>query len=408
MTSSPVHQDMPLLDRSKQDMPFCVHCLASQAQHTAGTCLSGRTRQSSVFAGITELPRPGVFTDDTQMTLFTAEGLISAVGQGLLRMPSSGEPPRLSDDATAILHQSYLRWLFTQQTGSRHKVYPRVQSSGWLSSHKGLHRREAPGMTCLGALASGEIGTRKVALNNSKGCGGVMRVAPAALIVHSAWPEESAERRAALAYEVGCCAAAITHSHPAGFQSGGVLAAILSYILSGEDLLPAIELSLKFLRMEDNHAETLKCVDLSVQLGLERKASLESRRDGTVSTVEEKKGQLIVADIERIGGGWIGEEALGIALYCCIVAGRDFESGLVWSVNHSGDSDSTGAIAGNILGALFGLESIPERWLNALDMRDLVNEVAEDLHSCSHDWASEQVRSGNYPPLIKEHSGTSA
>ena len=354
------------------------------------------------FAGITELPQSGGFTDDTQMTLFTAEGMISAVGQGLLQMPPLGSPPAVSKEATSMLHQSYLRWLATQQTECRHPLSQKVQSLGWLVSHRGLHRREAPGMTCLSALEGDRIGSRREVLNNSKGCGGVMRVAPAALVVHSVWPGETPDRRAAFAYEIGCVAAAITHSHPAGFQSGGVLAAIISYILSGEELLQAIKLSLDILAKEEDHTETLNCVDLSVRLGTERKAKLSlnssDKESGATGTPEMAKS--IANEIKSIGGGWVGEEALGIALYCCTLAGGDIEAGLVWAVNHSGDSDSTGAIAGNILGALLGVESIPTRWSEVLDMSELVKEVANDLCEASFEWAGESVKSGKYPPLV--------
>jgi hypothetical protein len=51
----------------------------------------------------------------------------------------------------------------------------------------------------------------------------------------------------------------------------------------------------------------------------------------------------------------------------------------VLAVNHSGDSDSTGAIAGNILGTLHGEASIPAAWLEELELRDVVAEVADDL-----------------------------
>jgi ADP-ribosylglycohydrolase len=55
----------------------------------------------------------------------------------------------------------------------------------------------------------------------------------------------------------------------------------------------------------------------------------------------------------RLGGGWVGEEALAIAVTCAIGA-PDFHDGVLAAVNHSGDSDSTGAIAGNLLGAIGG------------------------------------------------------
>ena len=76
---------------------------------------------------------------------------------------------------------------------------------------------------------------------------------------------------------------------------------------------------------------------------------------------------------------WVGEEALAIAIYCALVAGDDFDFGVRLAVNHGGDSDSTGAIAGNILGALLGRRSISDKWLEKLELRDAIEQVATDL-----------------------------
>jgi ADP-ribosylglycohydrolase len=67
-----------------------------------------------------------------------------------------------------------------------------------------------------------------------------------------------------------------------------------------------------------------------------------------------------------------------IALYGSLIA-DDFEQAVLLSVNHSGDSDSTGAITGNICGALYGVESIPSRWLEAVELRKEIAELAVDL-----------------------------
>jgi ADP-ribosylglycohydrolase len=85
-----------------------------------------------------------------------------------------------------------------------------------------------------------------------------------------------------------------------------------------------------------------------------------------------------LGDVESLGGGWVGEEALAIALYSAIVA-PDFERGLRIAVNHGGDSDSTGSLTGNLLGALYGVEVIPERWLRDLELKDVIEELAVDL-----------------------------
>ena len=83
--------------------------------------------------------------------------------------------------------------------------------------------------------------------------------------------------------------------------------------------------------------------------------------------------------IQQIGGGWVAEETLAIAVYCCAKHFDDFEKAMIASVNHGGDSDSTGAVTGNILGAAIGYEAIPEHFKADLQLHDVILHVADDL-----------------------------
>jgi ADP-ribosyl-[dinitrogen reductase] hydrolase len=60
---------------------------------------------------------------------------------------------------------------------------------------------------------------------------------------------------------------------------------------------------------------------------------------------------------------------------------ESFEECLVKTVNRGGDADTTGAIAGGIAGARYGLAAIPRRWLQALDgtLREELSGLAEEL-----------------------------
>ena len=49
------------------------------------------------------------------------------------------------------------------------------------------------------------------------------------------------------------------------------------------------------------------------------------------------------------------------------------------AVNIDGDSDSTGAIAGNLLGVLNGEDAIPEKWRKNLREYAIVSQIADDL-----------------------------
>ena len=88
-------------------------------------------------------------------------------------------------------------------------------------------------------------------------------------------------------------------------------------------------------------------------------------------------------NIHELGEGWVAEETLGIALYCALRHQDDFSAGVIAAVNHSGDSDSTGAVTGNILGALLGYGAIADQWKNGLELSDVILEMADDLcHGC--------------------------
>lgn len=88
-------------------------------------------------------------------------------------------------------------------------------------------------------------------------------------------------------------------------------------------------------------------------------------------------------NIHQIGEGWGGEETLGIALYCSLKYQNDFSKGVITAVNHKGDSDSTGAVTGNILGALLGYAAIEDKWKKDIELSDVIWEMADDLcHGC--------------------------
>jgi ADP-ribosylglycohydrolase len=91
------------------------------------------------------------------------------------------------------------------------------------------------------------------------------------------------------------------------------------------------------------------------------------------------------AALASLGQGWVAEEALAIALFCALRA-ENLEEGLIMAVNITGDSDSTGAITGNLLGVSLGIHEIPERWLAPLELRDVITEMADDLATVD-EWA---------------------
>lgn len=324
-------------------------------------------------AGVTE-PSPaygrdaGSVTDDTQMTLFVAEGLI----RDEARRRAAG--PDAADEPLVPIAHAHLRWLHTQGATAAAVERMRVDRaddaesrpvvSGWLVKTPWLHALRAPGTTCLSGLRALPRHPLVPASNDSKGCGGVMRAAPAGL----ARPPHAGP--AGLAHDV----AGLTHGHPTGRVAAAGLAQIVSELCAGDDLAGAIASASNVLRRWPGHEETLTAVDLAVVLA-RRSRGTGGPEPGMIE--------------ELLGGGWVAEEALAIALCCALVAeaavgdgmaaDEAFRRGARLAVSHSGDSDSTGSLFGNLLGARCGEACLPAEWLAELEGRTTIETLADDF-----------------------------
>lgn len=291
---------------------------------------------------------PCAVTDDTQMTLFTAEGLIRAREAGAAT----------TDEAAAHVWAAYRRWYATQG----HAI-GRNERTGGLMDRPELNARRAPGTTCLSALAFPEMPPSGVAMNDSKGCGGVMRAAPAALAGLAGMPGTP--------FDLGCAVAALTHGHPTGYVAAGAFAHLVRLLLNGMPLREAARATAAFVRRRDPNGETTAALDAALALAQSGAAFVPesfARHGGDFATAK--------------GGAWVAEEVLAGGLWAALasdgsVAGN--ARALRLAATHPGDSDSTGSVAGNLLGAAYGEAALPSDWLDGLDAVGLVRETARNL-----------------------------
>ncbi len=271
-------------------------------------------------------------TDDTQMTLFTLEGLLRA---SLME----------TDDPIDVIYQSYVSWLYTQ--GEEIDIIPleKVLQS-WLVRKKVMHRRAGPGRTCISALKSGRAGTPDQPLNDSKGCGTIMRVAPVGLM--------NLENP----FEMGVRVGALTHGHPSGYLAGGFFAQVLHDMMGGKSLAESIEHAYTLLIEWEGHEEIIQALE---------------RAFSALSECSDEPGA-----IERVGLGWVAEEALALALYA-VGCARSFLHGIYVAVFHSGDSDSVGELTAQLLGMKYGFSNLPVGLVERLDVHEVMDKLIRDF-----------------------------
>ncbi|WP_432176013.1 ADP-ribosylglycohydrolase family protein [Streptomyces sp. Tue6028] len=299
----------------------------------------------------------GRVSDDTQMTLFTVEGLRQAHARER-RKGIGGGAPRL-------VRWAYERWLETQRrpgpadsafSGSGgHGPGGYAGPTGGLAAQSWLYARRAPGNACLSGLEQDHVPDPALRLGppgavnpQSKGCGAVMRSAPFGL---GPVTED-------VAFGLAARCAQMTHGHPTGYYAAGALAAMVVHLVAGESVESAVLRALRLLARHPGHEETSAALRRALDLA--------------------DAGEPGSEQVERLGAGWVAEEALAIAVYCALARPRVADA-LLLSVNHSGDSDSTGAICGNLLGARHGDHGLPQEWLERVEGRAWIAVTADDF-----------------------------
>ncbi|WP_328421266.1 ADP-ribosylglycohydrolase family protein [Streptomyces sp. NBC_00443] len=180
-----------------------------------------------------------------------------------------------------------------------------------------------------------------------KGCGAVMRSAPFGLV-----------NSAGGAFAMAARAAQITHGHPTGHHAAGVLTVIVAHLVAGDSLEEAALRTLGLPVRRPGHEETSATLTEAVDLA--------------------EQGAPTAEKVETLGEGWVAERALALGVYCAPVT-PTVRDALLLSVNHSGDSDSTGSPCGNLLGARYGDHGLPHEWVERVEGRAQMTAPADDL-----------------------------
>ena len=278
---------------------------------------------------------PAKITDDTQMTLFTANGLL------------------LPGDKLTNIWNCYQDWLDTQTKHNKSEMTHRPVS--WLVDDQRLFSVREPGNTCITELKEKHFGSLTHPYNKNKGCGGIMRIAPIGLVN---WSIEKV-------VECSARASALTHGSLISSIASVFFATMIHYLSRMEiDIAQAIDKTIKIVKnsitKQPAREEIIGEVNLARML-----AENSPDRDA--------------ANIASLGQGWFADETLGIAVYCALKYEHDFEKAIEAAVNHDGNSDSTGNLTGQLLGARYGTKVLPKAFLAKLELRDVIEKMADML-----------------------------
>lgn len=269
-----------------------------------------------------------------------------AVTRALIHLGAVATSQNLSDDAIGrVFAEEFIKWFDNPGYG--------------------------PGPTCMGAVnflrSHSAANWQLSGKNDSKGCGSVMRAAPLGLWFADPIAPELAARKGPiydLLVRISTIQSEITHGHKAA--TAAALAGSYAVALAANGIRP-----MKMLEPIKHLCNPLHPDFSRVMTKLE-------------TTLVLRAGGIINNDVDAmhaIGLGWVGDEAFAMAIYSAIQYPDDLQACLHAAVNHNGDSDSVGCIAGSIVGALHGMKSIPLEWIKRLAEKKRMEEMLQQVSS---------------------------
>jgi ADP-ribosylglycohydrolase len=263
-------------------------------------------------SGITDLPEPALFTDDTQMSIAVAKALI-------------GTGEKNIDAIMQAVQDEFIQWLHAPDND------------------------RAPGNACIQGVSNLERGIHwsKSGVPHSKGCGSAMRAAPIGYLY-----QNDPDKLKQVAHASGIC----THGHPTGDAACIGAAYLVKLALDHTQPAQMIRQLLTFTQgISDEFDQAILKVNQCLDWDDVQKA------------------------LSHLGQGWVGEEAVALALYCFLKFPDDYRRVVTLAANTDGDSDSIACIAGAISGAYLGMSAIPSDWTKRIEKPVYLRYVAEGL-----------------------------
>ncbi|MFW9921328.1 MAG: ADP-ribosylglycohydrolase family protein [Candidatus Thorarchaeota archaeon] len=256
--------------------------------------------------------RPGSYTDDTELSIAVALGLLHA-----------------KDHGTRLIMESMTNEFIT-----------------WMAN---TNSSRSPGNTCMMGVQHLKSGVdwSESGMNDSKGCGTAMRAAPIGLAYHHALDALTS---------ISSRISKMTHGHPCATAGSFATAFLVARSLDGSTTSNLLdELISRSSFISDEFSNHMKKIQDALSTGNSKSA------------------------FEILGQGWVAEEAVAGAVYANIKHPDSFRDCILEAANSGGDTDSKACIAGAIAGTRLGRDAIPNGWIEGIENRDLLIDLANQL-----------------------------
>lgn len=292
-----------------------------------------------------------LFTDDTQLSLFTADGLLWAHSAG-------ADDGQVNYEDYVFL--AYQVWLYTQTKTVAGKEYAWLFDPSQnayklrLLKAKGLYKKRTADTKNIDALLkirNMAYGTPENRLNDNKDNGAVKRSAPIGLYFYNDTRK---------AFDMGCRCGAITHGDPVGYITAGCYAAIIAEIVSGAEIEDAVKTVIALLENVADGEILAKTLQYALELV----------NNADVDPMDA---------VKKMGYGFEAYEALAIAVYCSVLHNESPRYAIQLAANHDGASDTCASMTGAILGAYFGEQGFPKSWVEKLQYKNLISAMADKM-----------------------------
>ncbi len=285
-----------------------------------------------------------LISDETQLTIFTADGMIWADRRAHERGVYAYIPS---------VFYSYQKWYYTQTGHFADAEYEFLADSSILRWEELYARRveQSASLDALRLSTNGKNGTFTNRPNAARTCGPLVRSAPIAMYFADNVP---------MAYKIGCRQAALTHGAPEVWYASGFVAAMIAGILEGQELPEAAENALRLVRNEEGAEPAAAAVRSAVLSAL--RENLEE--NAFYETIEEPDAAV---------------STLAIALFAAFRHPDDFEAAAVSAANARIEPNAAAALTGQLLGACLGSLEIPYRWIRKVELSDLLVFQADEL-----------------------------